>query len=303
MTNMITFTVSIPTDVGFIGRSCSNTGCGRYFKAHMDSLKDQMFCPYCGLQYSKNDLLTNDQEEYIKEAAIEKAREYMFGEVDKVFSKLARNSSQNRHVTIKHTPINYRAKQVSPKYEEHKVDSELICPECNCRFQVFGIFGYCPGCSSENILIYDANLAIIKAEISSSSDPNRALRHAYSDLVSTFEQYCKRKANRLTSESTRFQVLFEARKFFKQQLQMDMIDGLTNDELLTIRRVFQKRHLYEHEGDKVNDKYIRMIPEDAHLIGQTAQLSLNEILAAADVLRRMLDKLSRIIDSKTNRRK
>jgi len=219
-----------------------------------------MFCPYCSRQFSKNDLLTDDQEEYVKEAAIEKAREYMFREVDKMFSRLARNSSQNKHVKIKHTPINYRPREVSPEYQEHKVDSELICPQCNSRFQVFGMFGYCPGCCSENILIYDANLAIIKQEVSASSDPNRALRHAYSDLVSTFEQYCKRKASGVTSDATRFQVLFEVRNFFKKHLGIDMLDGLTSDELLTIRRIFQKRHLYEHEGDKINDRYINMIP-------------------------------------------
>src|SRR6266498_261315 len=187
---MISFTVSIPTDLGFIGRSCSNNRCGRYFKVHADFLKEQMFCPYCSRQFSKNDLLTDDQEEYVKEAAIEKAREYMFREVDKMFSRLARNSSQNKHVKIKHTPINYRPREVSPEYQEHKVDSELICPQCNSRFQV----------------------------------------------------------------------LFEVRNFFKKHLGIDMLDGLTSDELLTIRRIFQKRHLYEHEGDKINDRYINMIP-------------------------------------------
>jgi Zn finger protein HypA/HybF involved in hydrogenase expression len=300
---MVNFTVSMPTDQGFIGRACNSDKCGRYFKVHANSLKDQLFCPYCGLQFSKNELLTEDQEAYLKQAFIEQAREYVLGQADKMFARLASASSQYKNVTIKHTPINYRAKEVSPNYQEFEVDSELVCPGCSSSFQVFGVFGYCPGCGAENILVYDANLEIIKQEISASSDPVRALRHAYSDVVSTFEQYCKRKAKQITTELARFQILFEARSFFQNQLGIDILDGLTADDLLTIRRLFQKRHLYEHEGDRINEKYVKMIPEDAHLLGQCAQLSIEELVRAADVLRRVLDNLSRAVDRGTNRRK
>src|SRR4051794_18074419 len=57
------------------------------------------------------------------------------------------------------------------------VDSELKCPSCATRFQVDGIFGYCPGCKSENLLIYDANLAIIKRELATTGGETRKLRH------------------------------------------------------------------------------------------------------------------------------
>lgn len=301
--NIVTFTVAMPTDQGFIGRLCSSDNCGRYFKVYADSVKDHMYCPYCGLQFSMNEFLTNDQEQYLREVTIEKAREIVHKEINKMFADLARKTSRNKYVKFTHKPTHYRARKLNPRYQEYQVDSELACPECNSRFQVFGVFGYCPGCRSENLLIYDANLAIIKQEIVSSSDANRALRHAYSDLVSTFEQYCKKKAKQIIAENARFQILFDARSFFKKHLGIDILEGLTDGEILILRRVFQKRHCYEHEGGVINKKFIRMIPEDANLLDQQAQLSLEEFLSSANVLRRVLDNLTRAVDHKTNRQK
>jgi hypothetical protein len=88
----------------------------------------------------------------------------------------------HEEIKFTHTPIHYKAKPVVARYKEREVDSELTCPECGVIFQVFGIFGFCPGCRSENQAIYAANLAIVRQEIASAPDGDRALRHAYSDL-------------------------------------------------------------------------------------------------------------------------
>jgi len=294
--DIVSFEVSVPTDEGFIGRSCNNPECQRYFKVHVESLRQEMFCPYCGTQFSNDELWTSDQLEYLQASAVEKAREIMLREIDKMFGRLARQASRSKYVKFTHKPIRYRAKPITPRYTEQQVDSELRCPECGFAFQVFGIFGYCPGCRSENLRIYDANLAIIEREVSTSSDPHRALRHSYSDLVSTFEFFCSTKAASLITETTRFQRLFDTRKFFKRKLGVDIFDGLSDAELLILRRLFEKRHICEHNRGIINDRYARMVPEDAQLTGQKAELSLDELVSAAKLLRYVLDNLIRAIE-------
>ena len=284
----------MPTDEGFIGRSCKTPECGRYFKVNLASMRDEMYCPYCGTRFSKDELTTKDQEEYFKEAAIEKAKKYMYDEVDKVFGNLARKP-RSKNVIFKHKPIHYREKTVQPRYSEFQVDSELTCSECNFPFQVYGIFGYCPGCRSENLWIYDANFAIIQKEISTNPDPQRALRHAYSDLVSTFEAFCRAKAKAISSETSRFQVLFDTRKFFKENLGIDILKDLEEKDILTLRRVFQKRHVLEHNAGIINESYVRMIPEDAKLLNHQVELSVEELRLAAEALRIALDNLSRAV--------
>ncbi len=295
--DILHFTISIPTDEGFIGRECNNPNCKRYFKVHTSSLKNEMYCPYCGEKFSNDQLWTEDQNQYIKEFAEEKAREFVHKEFSNIFNGLSRRIPRSKHVAFTYKSEPYKARSIEPRYHEHQVDSELTCPNCSFRFQVFGIFGYCPGCQSQNLLIYDANLEIIKQEISSSDDQTRALRHAYSDLVSTFESFCKRKARAITQETTRFQELFEARKFFKDLLNIDILGEITQDNLLALRRVFQKRHAHEHSQGIIEEKYIKKIPEDAHLLGQKAVLSLDEFTQASQALRKVLDKLVLAISS------
>jgi sarcosine oxidase delta subunit len=77
----ITFQVSMPTDEGFLGRECNGRRCGRYFRVHGDSIKATMHCPYCGTQFSNNELHTKEQVRYLQRAAEEQALEYMHGEI------------------------------------------------------------------------------------------------------------------------------------------------------------------------------------------------------------------------------
>ena len=143
------------------------------------------FCPYCGSSFSKNALLTRDQLEHVQRTATEEARVYAIDEIQKMFKSAFRGS---KNITYKPgtRPIK---RPVMPTYTEREVDTELECAECSTQFQVYGIFGYCPGCKCENLQIYDANWTIIRRGIDSAADKKRQLRHAYSDLVSTFEGF------------------------------------------------------------------------------------------------------------------
>ena len=282
--------ISVPTDSGFIGRSCAS--CHRYFKVHVDFLDKLLHCAYCGVGSSKEDLLTADQRRHVKQAGLEKAKEIAYREVDRMMADLARRFRGQKHITFKHKPVNYRARLVTPTYRERKVDSEITCPQCGTRFQVYGIFGYCPGCTSEQTLIYDANVEIIQSEVHGSADPRRALRHAYGDLVSTFETICKRHANRLHITGGRFQDLFDARKTFKDAVGIDMLETVPPANLLILRRVFQKRHTAGHAGGVIDEKYVRLIPEDRAMLGKEVEFSLPEFLEAARILRPVLLRIA-----------
>ena len=298
MGNLIRFSISLPTHDGFLGRKCNNPDCERYFQVHSGSIAPEMFCPYCGIKYSNNELWTDDQNRYTRAVVEDQAKAYTLGEIDKMFGKFARQTSSSKYFKFTYKPINYPARQIRPHYDEPQVDSELICPECHFRFQVYGIFGYCPGCRTENLLIYDANLEIIKREVASGQDSQRALRHAYADLVSTFESFGKKKAKLFTDETVHFQMLFDVRKLFIDNLGADIFNGLSNDDLLTLRRVFQKRHAYEHLQGIIDKKYIRMIPEDVHLLNQKAELSLDEFIQAAQALRQVLENILLAIEKR-----
>ncbi|MEK7727467.1 MAG: hypothetical protein AAB354_03585 [candidate division KSB1 bacterium] len=293
MSNHLTFNIAIPTDAdGFVGRACDAPGCKQYFKIYVPDHGDFLYCPYCGTRFSRNSLLTSPQLQYARKAAIEEARVYAINEFQKMMKNAFRGS---KNITYKPGP-SPRKKTIQPHYEEREVDTEFRCAECSIRFQVYGIFGYCPGCSCENLQIYDANWANIKRKLDAEPDRDRQLRHAYGDLVSTFEVFCSRKAKRLTQETGNFQVLFDARKFFKDHAAVDILANVVGPELLALRRVFQKRHVCIHAGGEITDRYVKMIPEDAKLLGTQVALTVQELDTAATAMRLALCELIKAIE-------
>jgi hypothetical protein len=297
MDKMFTISVTIPSKEGFVGRACNNSECEQYFKVSEDSCSETMYCPYCGDSFDSEELLTTEQTDHVMDVAKQEAFEHVQKQFQDIFKKSFGSSSSKRS-GITYKPGRIQKKTILPSYEEREVDSEIECPECNTKFQVYGVFGFCPGCREENIIIYDANIKIITSEILSSATPERQLRHAYNDLVSTFEKICTRKSSSITDEKGQFQVLFEARKFFKKHASIDILQNIEKNELLALRRLFQKRHLYVHSDGIINDKYIKKIPEDLSLLGEKALLSIAEFKTAASSIRIAVGDLVKSLETK-----
>ena len=290
MSKTLTFKISIPTQDGFFGRECNNPDCKRYFKIHQNSLKDEMYCPYCSLLFNKNELWAQDDLKYAQENLEEEAKTYVSTEFSQMLSETfgkQSGSSKNSSFSYK-IGSPYRKKYISPPTEK-EVDSEIECSECKAKFQVYGIFGYCPLCKCDNIIIYDTNISIIFTEIENASDKNRSLRYVYNDLVSTFEDFCKKRNK--SRKKYNFQNLEIAENFFKDEFGISLFNGLDNDEILTIKKLFQKRHIYQHNKGVIDQKYIDIIPEDGSLLNQIAPLEIEEFKDATHIIRKILLKI------------
>ena len=72
---------------------------------------------------------------------------------------------------------------------------------------------------------------------------------------------------------------------------IDIFDSFTPKEMLTVRRLFEKRNTFEHNRGEISEMYVKRIPEDKKLVGTTAQLSWEELLNASHILRVALDRL------------
>jgi hypothetical protein len=99
MSRYKTFRIAIPTDAeGFVGRACDAPDCRQYFKIYVPDHGDYLYCPYCGVQFSRNKLFTSQQLKYAKKAAIEEVRVYVIDEFQKMMKNAFRGS---KHVTYK----------------------------------------------------------------------------------------------------------------------------------------------------------------------------------------------------------
>lgn len=276
-------TVDLYAKDGFIGRKCPDAVCSLFFKVETSSLNQAVFCPYCGGQFTKEQLHTPDQSEQIqavlKRDVTAAYRSELREGVKKSFSGTGWKFTQGDDPPPPPMPV---------QPPERDPDTVLSCPECACRFHVDGIFGYCPGCRAENLKLYDANWHLLKHELQRSGDPARGLRLAYSDAVSTFEVFCRKEAQARGSAARKFQSLRAVEREFADAFPSGILAGLTTDESLCVRRVVQKRHVFVHGEGVIDDDYVKVVPEDRSLLGKRASGSVEELDVGLTGLRKIL---------------
>lgn len=276
---MLWFTVSFPADrEGFVGRACRAPQCRRYFKIEGKNVPSPLYCPYCGDGRTVASTHTPEQMAYARRVLEEKATKYAHDEIQEAFR---RAFSGSKH--IKFTPgPRYIEKPVRRNYSERKTDTDLTCPECTYRFKVDGIFGFCPRCRVENARIYDTNLAIIRKTLAANaSGKSSALRHAYGDLVSAVEIFCRAKVS-VSPDSTplNFQRLDDISTLTMERTGKPLEALLSPTQHEALKTVYQKRHVNTHNGGVIDARYVKSLPASAPQLGQQVELSLQEFDAA-----------------------
>ena len=118
------FTVGFPGEEGFLGRECNSPECRRYFKVLRDSILTEMYCPYCGEQFSNDELWTRDQLDY----ATQKVKQEALHLAEKEVREMIRRAFDGKSGwTFKPAPPAQRKPDLPPPPEK-RVDSELLCP-------------------------------------------------------------------------------------------------------------------------------------------------------------------------------
>ena len=74
----MSYKISVPSTQGFWGRECRNPNCNLYFKIHEDSLRDKIYCPYCGELFDKDELNTRNQINFVLNSETEKIKKNIF---------------------------------------------------------------------------------------------------------------------------------------------------------------------------------------------------------------------------------
>ena len=149
---------------------------------------------------------------------------------------------------------------------EQSQQRKFICVACNQFNDILGRFGYCSVCGTRNDLADFEELIIpgIRARLNSGTSPEDCVR----DAVASFDSYTaqlarqltnwipmsQRRKERLTTQS--FHKLDEIRTLFSNWFDIDVCAGMKEDEIRSVERMFYRRHVYEHNGGEVDQKYL-----------------------------------------------
>lgn len=142
----------------------------------------------------------------------------------------------------------------------------FVCKACNEFNDILGRFGYCSLCGTRNDLadFEDQTIPAIRARLNSGSPPEDGVRDAVAAFDSFMAQIGKqfaklipmseRRRTRLEAQS--FHNLSEVRKMMSDWFDVDLVSGMKAEEISVTERMFCRRHVYEHNGGEVDQRYI-----------------------------------------------
>lgn len=245
------FPVFIASDSqGKFGHHCP--GCGGYWR----SGPWPNICPYCATNAYGYQFLSEAQRRYVRhycevlrEALESKADGEVVIDMNIVADAMGKEGDK---------PAFY----VSEQSQQRK----FTCGACEEFNDILGSFGYCSSCGTRNDLAIFEEQAVstIRERLNAGNAPEDSVRDAVASFDSFVAQYArqladlvpltKRRKDRLLKQ--RFHNLEEVRVTFKNWFDIDVCAGMKEGDIAFVALMFHRRHVYEHNGGEVDQKYL-----------------------------------------------
>ena len=304
--------VSMPTDEnGMIGRKCPSKECQKYFKLKPGTgmPTDICHCPYCGTEGNASDFLTDEQMEYVESIAVKHVVEPLMDNFKRSVESL-NYSTRNSFIQLKFSvnAPNFRVHS----YSEKDIETDVTCDSCGLEFGVFGVFASCPDCGRLNVYSVFSNsletcrkrllLLDLKDTKTDKGLCEAILQDALSGAISAFDALGKKLREEypyIFPEKPRnlFQNLISLDSCLKENTDSDIKSRIGDKDLGNLLKLFQVRHIYEHNIGVIDEKFIKKIPSYSYMLGKKYPLERSGI---DDLIKTLLKLVSSIESSFEN---
>ena len=285
-------TVLIASDShGLFGHQCPT--CKGYWRSQVVPIFWNLTCPYCGVSAETHLFITPGQRRFVeaicdltmKAYGATKDGEYVI-DMDQVADQVAKSSER---------PSFY--------YAEVSQQNHYTCKACGEADDILGRYGYCSCCGTRNDL-QELELTIeginakTRERLSAREPLERAVPEAVGAFDSTARQYAKQLAKWVPMKSERRQSL-EAALFhnlkkaedLKTWFGIDLFHGLSDGDSEFIRLMFHRRHVYEHNGGEVDQKYLDDSGDTSVRVKQALRESPEHIFRMTGLIMKMARNL------------
>ena len=288
MSDETKISVNIPTDEnGMIGRECLE--CERYFKLKPGTglPTDHCHCPYCEYEGDADKFWTPAQIEYAESIVVNQViGQYLKPSLDRLnksFKELERKT-RNNFIQFKFQSSGTDIQLPIKHYDELELETSVLCDSCGLEFAVFGVFARCPDCKNLNaFLIYTKSIETTykKLEIFMKPDVpieirNDSFKFILSDCIAAFDALGKELRSKKTSlfpdrPKNLFQNIFQLNK------DMGEVISKKHSHFDFLHKMFQVRHLFEHNMGVIDDDFIKKIPAYKDRLGMKYKITEQEL--------------------------
>lgn len=305
---------------GYLDRECPNDNCLYTFKINMqdwsDKLSDkEVHCPMCGHIDTPDKWWTQKQLEDMREIAINYAKDMIYDKLDDAFGSLAKSTKRNKYVKITYKPSKRIAFTNNPIGQSEEWETDILCEACGTRYSVIGSAYFCPYCGYNSaVSVFDDSLDSIEKMLSSLEEMKDLLTKSYGrdkaeticrgllesslgDIVSAFQKFAECIYKTKSSTPVRvndFQIVEKGSQLFNVAVGRGYDEWLNDNELKQMNLLFQRRHIIEHNGGLVDERYINQSKDKTYVIGQHIIVHKKDALELLAIIKKLSNGLKSV---------
>jgi Zn ribbon nucleic-acid-binding protein len=301
---------------GFIGRKCPQ--CKKYFKVKFGTglHGSECNCPYCGFAGDHQQFATEEQVKYAKSVAMNKFEEEVLEPILQDFERdLKRLEDATRHGLIQIKVESHRSPMTMPlnTYQEKEVETYVKCDHCGLEFEVYGVFANCPDCKTLNAaVVFGTSIEVSRKRIkigTTQGDPELQeafLEDALSAGVSAFDGLGKALQTHYPSmfkdkRKNLFQNLEALGKCLTDSVGKSLSDIVGKENYDLLWKMFQVRHVMEHNMGVVDADCIKKVPDLQSLDGRKYVLTQEEVERFLSIVLEAGNRIFELITGKETR--
>lgn len=285
--------VGLPMDSdGYLDRECPSEKCEFEFKVHGADWKDKVSddhvtCPFCGHVADSGKWFTQAQARTLEEAAIAQISSVISGALKRDADSWNRRQPRSSFIRMT-THVNERPQHVFvPPEAAEPMRLKITCSDCSCRYAVIGAAFFCPACghnSADQMFVQSVQgiagvldaLTHIRAAITdkdiAETTARQAVEGGLQNAVTSFQRYAEVMFAKFPSaprpRRNAFQNLNDGSSLWHGVSGKHYSDYLTPNELASLTRLLQQRHLLAHTGGVVDQDYIVRSGDKSYAVGQ-----------------------------------
>jgi len=214
-------------------------------------------CPYCNTHAEGYQFLSKAQLRFVQHYC-----NVLIGALDFI-----ENGEVTIDMDVVADAVAKEAGERPPFYiAEESQQCKFRCLACDEFNDILGRFGYCSLCGTRNDLaeFEEKTVVAIRERLNTGAPPHDCVRDAVAAFDTLVAQYAKqlaeqvplsaRRVARLTKNS--FHDLDEVRLVFRDWFDIDLCTAMKDNEVAHVKLMFYRRHIYEHNGGEVDQKYL-----------------------------------------------
>lgn len=302
----------MPSDKdGYFDRECPSQECTFQFKVHEDDLRDkvrddEVFCPFCGHTAPSDSWWTQQQLKHAKEAAIAQIEGRLSGAIKRDAQRWNRRQPKNEFISLTMNVDSRPQRVMLPPAAAQPMELKISCPQCACRYAVIGTAYFCPACGHNAAdQMFEQSIGGIRKtlhslDIIADATPDRdvaentkrqMIEYGLQSAVTAYQRYAEALYDRFPSlaqpRRNAFQSLREGSDLWHAATGKRYEERLDDNELQTLQKYFQQRHLLAHRQGLVDTDYLNKTGDTTYREGQRVVIKRSAVLNCLDLIEKL----------------